>query len=368
MKIHQVIIDVIERDSGSLKVNDERSYIGGKTTQGVLRILTDEGLQGNAFIGEQAANSSDRMKIINEQIVPKILGMDVENREWLWDQVKSGYGLPHTSWAPVDVALWDLAGKIYEKPIYRLLGGKNVEIPLYSTFPPRHKDVEGFIKEAEQLLSEGCYAYKIHPGKLSVEDTIQVVEGVRNLVGEKMTLMLDENHGYSLEEALRVGNALDDNLYYWFEDPVDPSNLRAIKRLHESLMTPINMSDSDTFLIKEAANFLGQDLIGMVRGTTRKLGITGLVKLCAIADSFGVNCEIGGAANSLMNAANLHVAASVSNNTFFEYWRPEHIHQWGVENEISINSDGKLSLPDQSGLGLKLDEEWISYHKVATLD
>ncbi|KAA1292696.1 MAG: hypothetical protein EGP06_04570 [SAR202 cluster bacterium] len=371
MKISRVVIDVIERDTGSLKVIDERSDIGGKTTQGVLRLLTDDGFEGNAFIGDQASDSSDRIKIIEKIIAPKIIGMEVNNREKLWAQVEdlSGHGLPiYSSWAPVDVALWDLAGKQLKQPIYKLLGGNNLEIPLYATFPPRHADSDGFITEAEELLDEGFSAYKIHPGALDIKETIFSIDKIRELVGDKMTLMLDRNHGYTLEEALKVGRALDANDFYWYEDPVETSNIRAIKRLKESLVTPINMSDSAGFLIKEAANYLSQNLLGMLRGTTRKLGITGLVKQSAMADAFGINCEIGLAGNSLMNVANLHVIASVKNNTYYEYWRPEHIHQWGVENEIKINSNGKLSIPQNPGLGVDLDEEWIDFHKLESLE
>ena len=64
-------------------------------------------------------------------------------------------------------------------------------------------------------MDEKFSAYKIHPGNLSVEDTIKVVDGVRDLVGDNMSLMLDRNHGYSLVEALRVGEALDSNNYYY---------------------------------------------------------------------------------------------------------------------------------------------------------
>ena len=105
----------------------------------------------------------------------------------------------------------------------------------------------------------------------------------------------------------------------------------------------------------------------MVRGTTRKLGITGLKKLCSMAESFGINCEIGLAGNSLMNMANLHVIMSVNNCTFFEYWKPENIHQWGVINEIKIGSNGKISINDLPGLGVELNQDWIEYHKIETL-
>ena len=370
MKIVKIQIDVIERDVGPLDVKDERSDIGGKTTQGILRLITDEGIEGNAFIGDQASSSEDRIKVINDLLRPKLLNMDSSHRERLWSEVDnlSGHGLPiYSSWAPVDVALWDIAGKELGKPIFSLLGGENKEIELYATYPPRHDNPEGFVNEAEELLDEGFSAYKIHPGNLSVKDSISVIEGVRNLTGDKMNLMLDRNHGYTLNEALKVGAALDANNYYWFEDPVKTSNIRAIKRLNEKLNTPINMSDAATFLLKEAASFLGEDLIGMVRGTTRKLGITGLIKLASMADAFEINCEIGLAGNSLMNAANLHVISSVSNNSYYEYWRPEHIHQWGVENETKINSRGKLDLPQKPGLGMILDEDWIDFHKLDTL-
>jgi len=369
-KISGVVIDVIQRNPGFLKVLDERADIGGKTTQGVLRIRTDDGHEGNAFIGDQPTDSSERIKIIIERIAPQIIGMPYDNREWLWSQIKhmANQTFPvHSSWAAVDVALWDLAGKILGQPIYKLLGGSNIEVSLYATFPPRHKDSDGFIREAEELLAEGYSAYKIHPGELSVRQTVIAIEGIRKKVGNEMTLMLDRNHGYSLEEAQEVGKALDANNFYWYEDPVSVSDVTAIKKLSDSLVTPLNMSDSPSFLIKQAADFLSGNLVGMIRGSTRKLGITGLVKQSAMADAFGVNCEIGLAGNSLMNAANLHVIASVRNNTFYEYWRPEHIHQWGVQDEISINTNGKIELPQKPGLGMDLEEDWINFHRVDRL-
>ncbi|MBO41332.1 MAG: hypothetical protein CL729_07270 [Chloroflexi bacterium] len=368
--ISSVSIDVIERDTGSLEVRDERSDIGGKTTQGVLRIRTEDGHEGNSFIGDQAAESSERIKIIIDTIAPQISGMSYDNREWLWSQIQnhSINGLPfHSSWAAVDVALWDLAGKILGQPIYKLLGGTNLEVPLYATYPPRHSEPEGFIQEAEELLAEGYSAYKIHPGSLSAKKTVRAIEGIRKIAGNEMTLMLDRNHGYSLKEALEVGKALDSNSFYWYEDPVPASDIDSIKTLTESIATPLNMSDSPGFLINQAAHFLSENLVGMIRGTTRKLGITGLIKQCSMADAFGINCEIGLAGNSLMNAANLHVIASVRNNTFYEYWRPEHIHQWGVQEDIYINGNGKLNIPQKPGLGMELDEDWINFHKIDQL-
>ena len=80
-----------------------------------------------------------------------------------------------------------------------------------------------------------------------------------------------------------------------------------------------------------------------------------------------MNCEIGLAGNTLLNAANLHVIMSITNCDYYEYWMPLAAHQWGVQNEIKLNSHGVIEAPTAPGLGFELDEDWITAHKVATL-
>ena len=106
----------------------------------------------------------------------------------------------------------------------------------------------------------------------------------------------------------------------------------------------------------------------LVRGTAQKLGITGLKKLCSLAEGFGMNCEIGIAGNSLLNAANLHVIFSVSNCDFFEYWMPQAAHQFGLVEDIKLNEKGVIEAPTLPGLGYRIDWEWIEAHKIETLE
>ena len=105
----------------------------------------------------------------------------------------------------------------------------------------------------------------------------------------------------------------------------------------------------------------------LVRGTAQKLGITGLKKLCSLSEGFGMNCEIGTAGNSLLNAANLHVIFSVANCDFFEYWMPQAAHQFGLINDIALNAQGLIDAPILPGLGYEIDWDWIDNHKVQTL-
>jgi L-alanine-DL-glutamate epimerase-like enolase superfamily enzyme len=90
--------------------------------------------------------------------------------------------------------------------------------------------------------------------------------------------------------------------------------------------------------------------------------------LCALAEGFGLNCEIGTAANSLLNAANLHVIFSVTNCDYFEYWMPQAAHQFGLVEDIKLNERGVIEAPTLPGLGYELDWEWIKSNRVATLE
>jgi L-alanine-DL-glutamate epimerase-like enolase superfamily enzyme len=370
MKITDISIDVIERQTAPVRVQDERADLGGTTTQGVLRVTTEDGIEGHAFVGSQAGESSQKMQTIIETLKPAMMGRDSSDREWLWNQlaIVAGHGeVVEPAWAPLDVALWDIEGKAAGKPIHQLLGTARTEVPLYATYPPRHDTPEGFVEEALQLKADGFKAYKIHPGPLSYKDAAITAAKVREAVGDDMALMLDRNHGYTFQEALHVGHALDANGYYWFEDPISANNIEAIKELTDRLDTPLNMSDTTGFLFHEAAAFLQNKTTRMIRGTVRKIGITGLKKQMSMVEGFQKTCEVGLAGNSALNAANLHVIMSSMNCTYFEYWMPKEVHQWGVVEQLEINKNGNLDAPMGPGLGIELDEDWISSHKVATL-
>lgn len=86
-----------------------------------------------------------------------------------------------------------------------------------------------------------------------------------------------------------------------------------------------------------------------------------------MVEGFHKICEVGLAGNSALNAANLHVIMSSINCTYFEYWLPKEVHQWGVKEQLKINKNGNLDAPTGPGLGIDLDEEWITAHKVTTL-
>ncbi len=366
MKISEVKIDVIEFEVPLIAVNDARGGMGGKLTAGVLRLKTDTGIEGNAHIGDRGGGGAKTIRSFQSAFEDRLVGLNIADRELLWSQLPRLSG--HALWSHVDVAMWDAAGKAAGMPVHEMLGTARRETEVYATYPPRNSTVAGYVAEAAELVEQGFRAYKIHPGAMPADQVIEMVGAVRREVGDQMKLMLDPNNGYDLRSALKIGHALDENAFHWFEDPVPWDDWRAIRVLSEELDTPLNMSDSAQFLFHEAARVLEQGWPPTIRGTARKIGITGLKKQCGMAEGFNVNCEVGTAGNSLMNAANLNVIMSVFNCDFYEYWSPLEAQQFGLIEEILVNSDGVLTAPEMPGLGFEIDEDFVVKHQVSTID
>ena len=371
LKISDITIDVIQREVGGTGLESDLGRFGGEVVQGLLRITTDDGVEGNCFVGDFRSGGAGLFDPILKVLKPELLGKDASAREWLWNRLSilsARRGVTFPAWAPVDVALWDLAGKAAGLPVFRMLGAASEEAEVYATYPPRHESLDGYVEEARDIAARGFRAYKIHPGMLATADTVKTVHAVREAVGDGMTLMLDPNNNYDFRKALTVGRALDANGFHWYEDPVPWDDFDSIVELTRKLDTPLAMSDLAGYLFREPAHYIRLGAPRILRATARKHGITGMRKIAGMAEAFGLNCEIGTAGNSLLNAANLHVICSISNCDFYEWWMPAEAHQFGLVDHYGLNDRMTLQAPELPGLGCELDEEWIAAHRVATLE
>ena len=141
----------------------------------------------------------------------------------------------------------------------------------------------------------------------------------------------------------------------------------ALGYLCRRLDVPLCMSDQPELQFANGAHLARTGAARLIRGTAAKLGITGLKKLCSLAEGFGLNCEIGTAGNALLQAANLHVIFSVGNCDFYEYWMPQSAHQFGLVESITLNERGAISAPTAPGLGYEIDWEWVRRRRTGTL-
>ena len=136
-----------------------------------------------------------------------------------------------------DIALWDIAGKAAGMPIHRLLGTCRTSIPAYAS-SEIHASPEAYAGQALHYQATGWAAYKIHPPQ-RWRDDIKVCEAVRKAVGDDYTVMLNSTWSYRYEEALRVGRAIEEMGFYWYEDPLAEQDIYNYVKLKQKLDIPI---------------------------------------------------------------------------------------------------------------------------------
>ncbi len=371
MNITEIEIDVVERNLEFVgdNVQDHRgssAITGGIVHQGILRIRTKDGTEGNCIIGQHRGDSLGKINSV-KKFIPYLKNMSVLSSNHLWSSINSMPNFSmnrftlddYSAYSSIDVAIWDLKGKLLNLPVYSLLGGDKRKVKAYGTYQPRHNNPEGYVEESEEIKNLNLKAYKIHPGPMDTAETIRMVNDVRKNLGKDFYLMLDPNNSYDLRKALEVGQSLDDNDFFWFEDPVRWDDFESIEKIYNKLKTPLAMTDQADYKFKDINVYSTKAYPQILRGTSRKLGITGLVKACSVAESSKKLCEIGTGGNIFFNMANIHVTSSVNNCIFYEYWMPTFSSDFATIEQIRLDNKGNVSAFDKSGLGISLDENWI---------
>jgi L-alanine-DL-glutamate epimerase-like enolase superfamily enzyme len=336
----------------------------------VVKVLTDEGIEGVSFAWG-ARSGAVTAQVIKDLIRPALIGEDPLYIEKIWrklHQVDRWHAfVPLYALGPIDIALWDIAGKVAGQPIYKLLGAYRDKVLAYGSslvLPTEHHYVEQALKCVEQ----GYRAYKIHPPGNDIREDIRICTAVRKAVGEDITLMLDPVAAYTHEQALKVGRAIEELDFYWFEEPIDDKDLHGYVQLAQALDIPIAGIESLPGSVYTTTEYLVRGAVDIVRSDVSwKGGITGVRKTAALCEAFGVNCEIHTACYALLDAANLHLNCSIKNCTFHEILLPQEQFTFGVHNPIKVDRDGYVHVPQKPGIGLDVDWERIRHATVAEL-
>jgi len=340
---------------------------GGKSQLGLLAIQTDEGVVGHAFLGSAMRGAHLDGQSLVTALKPVVMGQDPLERERLYQGLMARTRQTTLrAIGAVDVALWDIAGKAAGQPIHRLLGSYRDRVPAYASSAVLATR-QAYSEEAARFKSDGWTAYKIHPPTEPKLD-IEVVEAVRGVVGDAFTLMLDSTWAYDYPTALRVGRAIQELGYYWYEDPLADDDIYNYVKLKQHLHIPILATEYSPggftayapWLVARATDFLRGDVA--VKG-----GITALVKTAHLAEGFHLNFEIHHGGNSLNNVANLHVTMAIKNCEFFEVLLPAEAQKYGLVRDIEVDSHGVVHAMNGPGLGAEIDFALIERKKLGVL-
>jgi L-alanine-DL-glutamate epimerase-like enolase superfamily enzyme len=191
---------------------------------------------------------------------------------------------------------------------------------------------------------------------------------VRKAVGDDFRLMLDSTWSYDYQDALRVGRAIEEMGYYWYEDPLADEDIYNYVKLRQKLDIPIMATEFpagglDTYpiwLTEKATDFLRGDI-------PNKGGLTTMLKTAHLAEAFGLRYEAHHSGNSLNNLANLHLCMAIRNTTMWEVLLPDGAHKYGMVKDLAPDADGMMHAPTAPGIGGEIDFTLIERRTEAVL-
>lgn len=365
MKITDLTITVHRWDVPPTTYRD--SFGGGSTNVGVVTIYTNEDVVGHAFLGSASAGADQFANQVLKRLKPLIVGRNPLDIGAIWaDLWRATWNVDTRSVCAVDVALWDIAGKVANLPIHRLLGTCRESAPAYASSAVM-PHVQDYVDEARRFREAGWTAYKIHPRGVPKVD-LAICSGVKNAVGDSMVLMLDSMWSYGYEDAVRVGLAIQEMGFYWYEDPLAEDDLYGYTKLRPQLRIPILATEHSPGGMYGYTEWIRQQATDMLRGDVAlKGGITPMVRIAHLAEAFRMKCEIHHGGNSLNNVANLHITMAIPNCEYFEVLQPDAAQKHGLVQDIEVDADGLVHAPTGPGLGYEIDWQLIERNKVGEL-
>ncbi len=317
---------------------------------GLLRILTDTGLEGHCT--GVAAPSTEADVAAAASI---LMDANPVNRERIWQAFNEVDGsVPADLRACIDIALWDLAAKVAGQPVHRHVNGFRNRIPVCRR-SERNSAAE-IVEEAQEAQGAGFRAYKF--AALSDEESlVKLIGDVRRAVGPDFCLLLDGRARWVLAQALRIGRVLDDANFFCFDRPRPDNDLSGGKQLAAALDTPTSTGVSSPM---EAAQVMAAQAADHVRtGAARPGGMTGVFKAARCAEAFGAYCHLDGW-GLCDGFAHLQLAGTIRNTPFLEVAASETSSPF-IENPLQI-CDGYIEIPTAPGLGMAIAMDAVAEH------
>jgi len=318
-----------------------------------------------------------------EQLRSLVVGRDPLHIENIWqDMFRMAYdysrkGVYISSISAIDIALWDIKGKILQQPVSVLLGGRKREsIKVYATglyFTHGGNQLEKLQEEAIMYKNQGFEAVKMKVG-LGLETDVRNVKAVRKSIGNDMDLMIDANHAFSLREAHRLMDMLKDERIRWFEEPIVNDDYDGYAELRRAGKIPIAGGECE-YLKTGALEMLTRKCVDLFQPDTCATGgITEMKKIMAIAQACHVNLTPHNWGTGIAIAANLQISANLDTSPQ-RLFPQEPILEFDcsenrLRDELLVDNfnaiDGHLAIPSGPGLGIQINEDKINEFVIKT--
>jgi D-galactarolactone cycloisomerase len=329
----------------------------------LVEVHTDEGITG---IGSCSGNATLIEVIIDRILKPLLIGMDPLKIDEIWDRCYfrggtrefGARGIGVVALSGMDIALWDIMGKVKGVPVYALLGGaRRDQVPVYATalYPEETAIV---VKKAVGFAEQGFRALKIKVGFDLAQD-IEIVSAVRARLGNDFKIMTDANQGYTIDTAVKAAHAFSALGVVWLEEPLFMEDIEGHAMLKSLSRIPIAVGENlhtrfafESFMARKAVDFLQPDV-------ARAGGISEIVKTGEIADRYGLPVSLHTWGDGVALAASLHLSAALQNSYIMELDTTHNPLRTELLTQPLQFHDGFMVAPSGPGLGIELNPSAI---------
>lgn len=339
-------------------------------------VHTEDGLVG---IGEASPMQGGlaSLAIVKHNLAPALTGADPLDHAVLQDKLLHSLaklgpeGALTGALAAIDIALWDLKGKRTGLPVYKLIGGAwRTALPFYASIGGNgERTLDDVLRVVNSRLADKPVAVKIRFDNdrtnldADIPGDIAKARAVRQLVGDGYPLAFDANNGYTTGGAIRVGRALEELGYWWFEEPVQHYHVRAMGEVARALDITVSAGEQ-SYTLAAVADLINAG-VRMVQPDIVKMGgITGLLRCAALAQAHGVELVPHQTQPTIGHTANLHVLAAQLHATKPAEWNDPSSRTHAVFQNPLTPVDGMFRVPDGPGLGLVIEQTELENRRV----
>src|SRR5712664_475047 len=350
----------------------------------LVEVETDSGIVG---IGEAGLGGGSTASVIEKDLAPLLVGEDPLLIEGLWQKMFARTrqygrrGIVMNAISGIDIALWDIAGKVARLPLYRLFGGCRDRVEAYASggFYQEGKGVDDLAGEVEGYRARGFKGMKMKIGRnpstqthlrhlvdhaelceVEPEEDIARVAAVRQALGPRAKLMVDVNCAWSPAVAIEMGRAMEPHKLYWIEEPVATDDIDGSAKVADALATPIAGYETEVGLYG-FRQLIDRGAIDIVQPDIAwSGGFSEGRRIAAFAQAYHRMVAPHAFAGAVLLVASLHFAAAIPNGLVLEWdQNPNAIREELLKEPLKLEADGTVKVPERPGLGIELDRSAI---------
>jgi len=348
-----------------------------RVTDNILRLTARDGTEGwssnTSNVPEGAPGEApaapdrwlaDRLALI----APQVLAASALEREAVSGRLLRGCDdARRRAESLIDIALWDMAARAADVPLWLYLGGARASLPSYASTPV-FEEIADYVAFVGELADRGYGAVKLHTRCDPAWD-LEMVTAVHAAHGARMRFMLDVEQRYDLPTAVRVGRRLAELDFVWFEAPLPDPDLDGYAELRRKVTVPILPAGNTLVRPEDFVDGLARGAWSHLRtGPTHAGGIGAAGRALALAAAHGTTVELQSYGFEGRKLASLHLALGLGHCNWFEEPVHETDYEYELDGPLRPGSDGLMRAPDGAGLGAMPDWERIAGDAFLTFD